>query len=110
MKAPLVESKAGSMSYSVRIARLVLRVYQLTISPLIHAICGPSCGCRFVPTCSCYAGEALQKHGFCSGSWLALRRLLRCHPWHPGGYDPVPGLKSEKKQAIAHDFKTHLDG
>lgn len=63
----------------------LVRLYQLTISPLLP----PSC--RFTPSCSAYAREALATHGALRGSWLALRRLARCHPWNPGGYDPVPG-------------------
>ncbi|MFU8849066.1 MAG: membrane protein insertion efficiency factor YidD [Opitutales bacterium] len=105
----MVESEIKP-SFLVRLARLLLRMYQLTFSPVMHALFGPGCGCRFEPTCSCYGREALLKHGFFAGGWLTLRRILRCHPWHPGGYDPVPGLKSEKKPAIAHNFKTHLDG
>jgi uncharacterized protein len=62
----------------------VVRFYQYLISPLL----GPRC--RFHPSCSQYAVEALERHGALRGSWLALRRLLRCHPWHPGSYDPVP--------------------
>ena len=49
---------------------------------------GPTC--RFYPSCSCYAEEALQQHGAVRGSYLTVRRLMRCHPWHAGGYDPVP--------------------
>jgi putative membrane protein insertion efficiency factor len=64
--------------------RCLIRCYQLFVSPLL----GPRC--RFYPSCSHYALEALQAHGSIRGSYLALRRLLRCHPWHPGGYDPVP--------------------
>ena len=62
----------------------LIRAYQYALSPLR----GPSC--RFSPTCSDYACEALRRHGVFRGLWLGLRRLLRCHPWHPGGYDPVP--------------------
>ena len=62
----------------------LIRAYQWFISPLL----GPHC--RFYPSCSQYACEALERHGALRGSGLALRRLLRCHPWHPGGVDPVP--------------------
>lgn len=62
----------------------LVRGYQLFISPFVP----PSC--RFHPTCSHYAIAALQKHGAVKGLWLALRRIARCHPWHPGGHDPVP--------------------
>lgn len=61
----------------------LFRLYQLIVSPLI----GPSC--RFYPTCSHYAIEALQTYGFFKGGYLTLRRVLRCHPGNPGGYDPV---------------------
>lgn len=61
-----------------------LRGYQLAVSPLL----GPRC--RFHPTCSQYALEAVGRFGVLRGSWLAARRLARCHPWHEGGYDPVP--------------------
>ena len=58
--------------------------YRYLLSPLL----GPSC--RFYPTCSVYAGEAIETHGALKGSWLAVKRILKCHPWHPGGVDPVP--------------------
>ena len=63
---------------------LLVRVYQRLVSPLLP----PSC--RFHPSCSAYAAGALERHGALRGGWLVVRRLLRCHPWHPGGYDPVP--------------------
>jgi uncharacterized protein len=62
----------------------VLRAYQLVVAPLL----GPTC--RFAPSCSAYAMEAIRRHGPLAGSRLALRRLGRCHPWNRGGYDPVP--------------------
>jgi putative membrane protein insertion efficiency factor len=62
----------------------LVRAYQYTVRPLIGA------QCRFHPHCSAYAIEALQTHGAAHGAWLALRRILRCNPWHPGGLDPVP--------------------
>ena len=62
----------------------LLRAYQLLISPVLGQ------NCRFYPSCSCYAHEAIEQHGVIRGGWLAIRRLGRCHPWHPGGLDPVP--------------------
>lgn len=66
---------------------LIVRFYQVAISPMLPA------ACRFTPTCSQYAIEALRLHGPLRGSWLALRRILRCHPWGGSGYDPVPPAK-----------------
>ena len=69
------------------IGRLLLRVlafYSRAISPALPA------RCRFYPTCSAYAAEAIARHGAGRGSWLAVRRLVKCAPWHPGGVDPVP--------------------
>lgn len=63
----------------------VVRFYQRFLSPLKG---GPTC--RFYPTCSQYAYDALAKHGAVRGTYMAVRRILRCHPFHPGGYDPVP--------------------
>ena len=62
----------------------LIRFYQYAISPLLGR------RCRFFPSCSEYAVEALEKHGPLTGSWLALKRLSHCHPWNPGGFDPVP--------------------
>jgi putative membrane protein insertion efficiency factor len=63
---------------------LALRAYQYTFRPLFGA------NCRFYPSCSDYAREAIERHGAARGVWLAARRVARCHPYHPGGYDPVP--------------------
>lgn len=62
----------------------LLRGYQYAIRPLLGA------NCRFYPSCSDYAREAIERHGAVRGVWLAMRRLARCHPYHAGGYDPVP--------------------
>lgn len=66
-----------------RIAMALIRFYRQAISPWLPA------ACRFEPSCSVYALEAYDRHGFMGGSWRTVRRLCRCHPWHPGGYDPV---------------------
>jgi len=62
----------------------LIRSYKFLISPFLGN------RCRFDPSCSEYAVEALRRHGVLRGLWLALRRVLHCHPWHPGGFDPVP--------------------
>lgn len=67
-----------------RLFMLPIRFYQGAISPLFPPVC------RFTPTCSQYAVEAIMRHGVVKGSWLALRRIARCHPWGGSGYDPVP--------------------
>lgn len=67
-----------------RAAVLLVLGYQKLVSPLLP----PSC--RFTPTCSSYAMISLERYGVLKGGWLALRRVIRCHPWNPGGYDPVP--------------------
>jgi len=70
---------------------LPIRFYQLTISPLFPQ------SCRHYPTCSSYAIESLKIHGLFKGSWLAIKRLSKCHPWGTHGYDPVPPKKDKKK-------------
>lgn len=67
----------------------LIRLYQVAISPWTPA------SCRFTPTCSAYAAEAVERHGALRGSWLALKRLGRCHPWGGSGYDPVPPASPE---------------
>ncbi len=68
----------------------LIAVYQRTLSPVLPVLFGPGCGCRFTPTCSHYAAEALRTHGFFAGFLLAARRLVKCTPLHPGGLDRVP--------------------
>ena len=75
--------RSGAPRLAAAAAALVVRAYQVAVSPLL----GPTC--RFAPSCSQYARQALRRHGMTRGSWMALRRVLRCHPWHPGGWDPV---------------------
>jgi putative membrane protein insertion efficiency factor len=67
-----------------RVAVSLIEIYRTGISPL-RLPC-----CRYLPTCSAYAAEAIERYGLVRGGWLALRRLLRCHPFHAGGHDPVP--------------------
>lgn len=74
-------------------------IYQRTLSPAIPAVFGPACGCRFYPTCSHYAAEAVRTHGALRGAWLAGLRLLRCTPLHPGGIDPVPAPRRKTRPA-----------
>jgi putative membrane protein insertion efficiency factor len=72
------------MMYSTKpLLLMLIRGYQRFLSPLMGH------GCRFSPTCSCYAHDAIQRYGLWRGTWLAVKRLLKCHPWHPGGHDPV---------------------
>lgn len=66
---------------------LLIKVYQTVFSPYTGG------QCRFYPTCSCYAAEAITNYGVLRGTWLSIRRIGRCHPWHEGGIDPVPGTE-----------------
>ena len=74
----------------------LIRLYQHTASPLLPAIFGASCGCRFYPTCSHYAAAAVRTHGALKGGWLAARRIVKCTPLHPGGHDPVPAAPAKR--------------
>jgi putative membrane protein insertion efficiency factor len=74
---------------------IFIRFYQRVISPIF-----PS-SCRFYPTCSEYAYESIEKHGILKGGWLAIKRITKCHPFHKGGYDPVPDI-------CGHGIKNNL--
>lgn len=78
------------------VLRGLIRAYQLLVSPLLL----PSC--RYLPSCSDYAAEAIQTHGAPYGVWLTLRRLLRCHPWGGSGWDPVPGRAGPASHRHSH--------
>jgi putative membrane protein insertion efficiency factor len=71
----------------------MVRLYQVTISPWLG-----SC-CRFHPSCSCYCIDALSQHGLFRGTWLTLKRIGKCHPFHPGGIDPVPGVTRQTMES-----------
>ncbi len=77
-------------SFVICVLTLVIRVYQLTTSPAQTFLFGPAGGCRFTPTCSQYAMEAIRAHGALAGGWRAVKRICRCHPWGCCGHDPVP--------------------
>jgi putative membrane protein insertion efficiency factor len=72
-----------------------LKVYRKVVSPMYGQVC------RFYPSCSAYALEAVERHGAVRGSWLAARRLVRCHPWNPGGYDPVPPKDVDRGDSVS---------
>jgi putative membrane protein insertion efficiency factor len=74
------------------ILKVLIRAYQLVLSPLL----GPSC--RFYPSCSNYALEAIDHHGAVRGVWLTVKRISRCHPWHVGGFDPVPACSKHSHE------------
>ncbi|NUU62569.1 membrane protein insertion efficiency factor YidD [Paenibacillus agri] len=80
------------MGVGRRTIQAPIRIYRKYISPIKPATC------RFYPTCSAYALEAIEVHGPLKGSWLAAKRIARCHPFHPGGLDPVPPLKEENPE------------
>ena len=82
--APLPEASHGSVGIGVRVLVALVRGYRLLLSPSLGN------ACRFEPTCSAYAIDALQAHGAAAGSYLTLRRIGRCHPWCAAGFDPVP--------------------
>jgi putative membrane protein insertion efficiency factor len=92
-----MEYEAAGENVHRRILRPMKRVllafigaYRLLLSPFLGA------NCRFYPTCSAYASEAIETHGAARGTWLAVKRILKCHPWHPGGVDPVPRSRRDE--------------
>ena len=88
------------MSLREHVIDAALAVHKYAVSPVLHAAAGASGACRFQPTCSEYAAIALREHGILRGSVMAVGRLLRCHPFHKGGFDPVP----LRQQAFTQPF------
>ena len=78
----------------------VIRIYQRTVSPALPVIFGSACGCRFAPSCSHYAAEAIRTHGALMGVVLAAVRLVKCTPLHPGGVDPVPPRRRPRCERV----------
>ena len=95
-------------SFPAHLACLIIRAYIRLLSPLKRYVFGPTAGCRFYPSCSHYAHESLRQHGLIRGLIYFLRRILRCHPFHPGGYDPVP--VSDPNIALRKHIRSHIDG
>ena len=82
-----------AVALPARVLLGLIWLYRKTLSPVLPVVFGPGCGCRFHPTCAVYAAQAVRERGALSGMWLASRRLLKCHPLHPGGFDPVPARR-----------------
>jgi putative membrane protein insertion efficiency factor len=83
-----------------RLLGALISLYQRTLSPVLPVVTLGACACRFAPTCSHYAAEAVQQHGAVRGGWLALRRIVRCTPLSAGGLDPVPS--AERRRPSCH--------
>jgi hypothetical protein len=94
---PSAFKKAKRLNPVQLILILVVHFYRWTLSPAKTFLFGPLGQCRFTPSCSEYALEALQTHGPAAGSWLAVKRVCRCHPWGGSGHDPVPNMASGAK-------------
>jgi putative membrane protein insertion efficiency factor len=90
MSAPVSQLIAFFPMLPSRVLLALIGLYQRILSPALPALFGSTCGCRFTPTCSHYAADAVREHGAFTGAWLALRRLVKCTPLHAGGFDPVP--------------------
>lgn len=87
------------MNVFQKLTLMILKVYQYLISPLLGN------NCRYLPSCSCYTHTAIERFGVLKGGWMGLKRVLRCHPFHPGGLDPVPEKETDTKGSIAHLVK-----
>ena len=83
-----VQRRGASENHMWRVPYFLILLYRRLVSPLLPSTC------RYHPTCSVYGAEALKSHGLVRGSWLIVKRVIRCHPWHPGGFDPVPSSRT----------------
>ena len=98
------------MNLPSHILIFAIRVYRLVLSPAQIFIFGPTGGCRFTPSCSQFAVEAIGTHGAMHGSLLAAGRICRCHPWGGGGHDPVPAILPEFAPEVIIGKRHHLPG
>src|SRR5208283_2607250 len=87
---PIRHSSFVILSFPRHVLIFAIKLYRWTISPALTFLFGPACGCRFTPTCSQYAMDAIHAHGALAGGALAAKRICRCHPWGGCGHDPVP--------------------
>lgn len=94
-----------ALGLPARVLLFLLAIYQRVISPALPVLTLGTCGCRFAPTCSQYAVDAVRTHGALVGVWLALRRLVKCTPLHPGGIDPVPPRRARDCRRVAAPTK-----
>ena len=99
---PLPSEPPAPRGPASALLRALVRGYRLALRPVLPA------SCRFTPSCSEYAEEAVARHGALAGAALSLRRILRCHPWGGFGYDPVPGDPLVRRMAKAHDGGRHV--
>ena len=90
-----------------RLLQAIIRGYQLVLVPVVHSIVPVQGGCRFHPSCSAYANDAVERFGVLYGSWLTIKRLCRCHPWGTSGFDPVPN--SAHDQALKAQHNSHFN-
>ncbi len=98
------------LSFGAQMAVFLIQAYQIFISPIKYFLFGPSGGCRFHPTCSCYSKEAFLARGFWSGLFLTIRRISKCHPFNKGGYDPLPVLEISEAKDISRSSNSIIDG
>ena len=106
----MTDSTDATPSVAARTGLVAIRGYQKVLSPVMGG------SCRYYPSCSHYAYEAIEIHGLTRGSWMGLKRIGRCHPWHEGGFDPVPGSDAaleagsiRETDAHAHETERALD-